>query len=254
MNSEPEDDLAPDEDEEDLEWDDTPTALALRAVFTLLASGFLLWSQLRAPFRAGAEWNRWVLSSVVADLLLPLGIVWMFFAQGVRRVPYLRNPALNAWNYGWDFRAWKTHARWSLGMFAAMLPLLWWASRDAGARTFYVNYFPSVGGAGDWLRLIASLVIYMFCWEWFFRGFLLFGIAQGFPTQGLWGRIGPMVAILTQAVLFGLAHGGKPLPEYYASFAGGLVLGVIAWRQKSFAVAFYTHALLHIAWALLVLL
>jgi membrane protease YdiL (CAAX protease family) len=64
--------------------------------------------------------------------------------------------------------------------------------------------------------------------------------------------VGGVGAVLLQALLFGWAHHGKPPLEFYSSFAGGLVLGIIAWRQKSFAVAFYTHALVHIAWALLV--
>jgi membrane protease YdiL (CAAX protease family) len=230
--------------EPDLEWDDTPTSLFLRALFTLLAGGFLAWAQWRAPVRAGMEWNRWIALSGVANLLLPLGIIWMFFAQGVRRVPWLRNQALNAWNYGWDFRDWRTHIRWSLALFVLSLPFLWFASRDPATRNYYQQYLPAIGGFGSLFWLLATLVIYMFCWEWFFRGFLLFGMAQGF---------GFVVAIVLQAIVFGMAHSGKPSIEYFGSFAGGLVLGIIAWRQRSFATAFYTHALVHIAWAILVL-
>jgi membrane protease YdiL (CAAX protease family) len=227
---------------EDEEWDETPTALQLRALFTLLAGGFLLWSQLRAGFRPGAEWNRWVALSFVANLALPLGIVWLFFAQGVGYVSELKNQGLNAWNYGWNFRDWKTHVKWTLGMFVLMLPALWFAAQDATARDYYAIYFPSAQNVSlPWLLL--SLVVYMFCWEWFFRGFLLFGLAQG---------VGGIVAVLLQALLFGWAHAGKPPLEFYSSFVGGLILGTLAWRQKSFAVAFYTHALLHVAWALLV--
>jgi hypothetical protein len=128
---------------EDEEWDETPTALQLRALFTLLAGGFLLWSQLRAGFRPGAEWNRWVALSFVANLALPLGIVWLFFAQGVGYVSELKNQGLNAWNYGWNFRDWKTHVKWTLGMFVLMLPALWFAAQDATARDYYAIYFPS---------------------------------------------------------------------------------------------------------------
>jgi membrane protease YdiL (CAAX protease family) len=224
------------------DWDETPTALQLRALFTLLAGGFLLWSQLRAPLDSASQWNRFIALSVVANLILPLGIVWMFFAQGMRRVPWLRNQGLNAWNYGWNFRDWRTHLKWSLALFGAMLPLLWWMSRDAQIRTYYADYFPPASSTAL-PGLLLSLVVYMFCWEWFFRGFLLFGLAQG---------VGGVVAVLLQALLFGWAHQGKPPLEFYSSFAGGLVLGTIAWRQKSFAVAFYTHALVQIAWALLV--
>jgi hypothetical protein len=94
-------------------------------LFTLLAGGFLLWSQLRAGFRPGAEWNRWIAVSFVANLALPLGIVWLFFAQGVGHVSWLKNQGLNAWNYGWNFRDWKRILKWSSWPCAPlMLPAL----------------------------------------------------------------------------------------------------------------------------------
>ncbi len=166
--------------EDDLEWDDTPTALALRAVFSLLAGGFLLWSQLRAPFRPGAEWNRWILSSVVADLLLPLGIVWMFFAQGVRRVPIFATPrSTPGTTAGISATGERTRAgRWPCSPSCCSLC---GGPRAMRVRALlHAGYFPAVSGVSGWLWLIASLAVYMFCWEWFFRGFLLFGIAQGF--------------------------------------------------------------------------
>src|SRR5436309_3075290 len=73
------------------EDDETGATLFLRATFTLLAGAFLLWAQCRAPAtwatlygvsRIGDHWNRWVAPSIVANFLLPLGIIWMFFGQG----------------------------------------------------------------------------------------------------------------------------------------------------------------------------
>ena len=39
---------------------------------------------------------------------------------------------------------------------------------------------------------------YMFCWEFFFRGFLLFGLQKS--RLGAWG------AVIVQALLFALLH------------------------------------------------
>src|SRR5690606_31476034 len=119
------------------------------------------------------------------------------------------------------------------------LPLLWFYARVPEVRAFYNDFYPADQSTLALLWLLVSTVLYMLCWEWFFRGFLLFGMAQGF---------GFIVAILLQAALFGAAHWGKPPLEMYASFAGGAILGVLCWREKSFAPAFYAHALIHIAW------
>lgn len=123
------------------EWDDTPTALFLRALFTLIAGGYLSWAQWHAAIPdAGAEWGRWVEISVIANLVLPLGIVWFFFAQSVRHVPYLKNQALNAWNYGFNFSEFKTHIKWAGAMTAIMLPFVFVASRDPKAHQYYASH------------------------------------------------------------------------------------------------------------------
>jgi len=226
------------------EDDENSTTLFLRSLTALVAGAFLLYCQHKSPIQSGTEWNRWIGMSVFANLLLPLGLVWMFFGQGLARLDWLKEPKYNAWNFGWEWRAWKRHLLIAGGLCGLMLVPMWIFSADAGARVYYRDYLPVPTDAGSWLWLVASLAIYMFCWEWFHRGFLLFGMAQGF---------GPIVAVLLQAGLFGMAHWGKPPAEFYSAFAGGLVLGIIAWREKSFVPAFLTHALIHIVWAVLVL-
>ena len=226
------------------EQDESPATLFLRALSTLLAGGFLVWAQHRAPINPGMEWNRWIWLSVTANFLLPLGMVWMFFGQGLSHLDWLPHQKYNAWSYGWNFREWRRHLKIALILFAVMLPVLWFASRNPETRAYYQSYFPALDGPLALPLLLLSLVIYMFCWEWFHRGFLLFGIAQG---------VGPIVAIILQAVVFGAAHYGKPGLEFYSAFAGGLILGGVCWREKSFVPAFLTHAFIHIAWAILVL-
>ena len=71
--------------------------------------------------------------------------------------------------------------------------------------------------------------MYLFCWEFFFRGYLLFGLARSFG----------IAAIALQSVPFGIMHWGKP--EFLLSFVGGLILGCLAYRAKSFLPAFIVH-------------
>jgi membrane protease YdiL (CAAX protease family) len=72
---------------------------------------------------------------------------------------------------------------------------------------------------------------YFFLWEWFFRGFLLFGLRRGFGWHAIW----------LQAIPFGLLHWGKPPLEIASAFPGGLLLGLLAWRAESFLPCFAVH-------------
>jgi membrane protease YdiL (CAAX protease family) len=232
-------------------WEDDETRATgvLRALFAILATGFLAFTKWNAPTNwpgsVGQNWGLWVWTSAVCNFILPLGIVWMFFGQGLTHQEWLKDQKHNAWNYGWNFKNWRYHLKISFVCWALFLPFLIYFSRDPEFRATYANYLPAVQNARDWAFLISTLVLYMFCWEWFFRGFALFGIAQG---------LGVAVAIIIQAAIFGLAHAGKPPIEMWSAFAGGLVLGVLCWREKSFFPAFLIHALIHVSWVILVLI
>lgn len=80
---------------------------------------------------------------------------------------------------------------------------------------------------------------YMFCWEFFFRGFLLFGLQKSWLRT--WG------AVIVQALLFMLLHwsivpdASKPFAEVLSAFPGGIILGVLALRTRSFVYGFLAH-------------
>ena len=67
------------------------------------------------------------------------------------------------------------------------------------------------------LRLVGETLVYMAAWEFFFRGFLLFGL----------GRLGFAAANGIQTALFFLMHIGKPWPELYSTLLTGLLFGYI---------------------------
>jgi len=79
--------------------------------------------------------------------------------------------------------------------------------------------------------------VYMAAWEWFFRGFLLFGIAR------YWGTI---PAVLLQAYPFMLMHKSKPELEMAASFVGAVLLGLFCLRARCFWPAFVLHWFLNV--------
>ncbi len=226
------------------EDDETRATLVLRALFALASGAALLYSQFKSPnFPPSQNWSRWIWTSFGWNFLVPLLIVWMFFGQGLTHQDWLKNQKHNAWNYGWNWKLWRRFALFALGVVGVMAPFMWFASRAPLTRQAYDIFLPPTSTPGEWAMVLATLVVYMFCWEWFFRGFLLFGAAQG---------VGVVAAIAIQAIMFGFAHATKPPVEFWSSFLGGGALGVICWREKSFVPAFFVHALVQVVWSVMV--
>ncbi len=91
------------------------------------------------------------------------------------------------------------------------------------------------GGQIDYGRFVQHelvMCMYMLAWEWFFRGYLLFGLRKIMPT---WA------AAIVQVIPFFILHLGKPPAEFWSSLAGGLLLAPIAIRYKSFLPCFLMH-------------
>lgn len=83
-----------------------------------------------------------------------------------------------------------------------------------------------------WYEL-AYVFLYYFAWEFFFRGFLLFGLRE---------RYGDMAAIIIQTISSCLIHLGKPESEIIGAIVVGIIFGVIALRTRSFWYVFFIHA------------
>src|SRR5438046_1846918 len=90
-----------------------------------------------------------------------------------------------------------------------MLPVLVIASRQPQ----FFNFYPMQYRAGeDWTFFFYHQLtygLYFFCWEFFYRGFLTFGLSRS---------LGFRAAIVLQSIGFGIMHVGKPMPEVYACF------------------------------------
>lgn len=79
--------------------------------------------------------------------------------------------------------------------------------------------------------------LYYLPWEFFFRGFLLFGLKD---------RYGTAAAILIQTISSSLVHIGKPAPEIIGSIPFGIIFGIIAIRTKNIWIVVLLHAALGI--------
>jgi uncharacterized protein len=85
--------------------------------------------------------------------------------------------------------------------------------------------------------MLALFFLYYVGWEFFFRGFLLFGLKE---------KYGAFPAILIQTISSCLVHIDKPAAEIVGSIPFGILFGIIALRTKSIWVVVFIHAALGI--------
>lgn len=122
-------------------------------------------------------------------------------------------------------------ARYAGLLFLGVLPALFFAARMDQFQTYYPIQHRAAHDLAYFGYYELTYGMYLFCWEFFFRGFLLFGLSR---QIGSW-------SVFVQAVAFGIMHIGKPGPEVAASFAAGVILGIVALRTKSFLPCFALH-------------
>lgn len=127
---------------------------------------------------------------------------------------------------------------WRLASFLAglYLPLVavgtWVLSNDPA---FQAEYPHLRSAALDWRIFLiyeALFLLYWIGWEYLWRGFVLFGTARAFG----------FAAVFIQAVPFAILHAAKPPAEAYLSILGGIALGALVWRVRSFWIAVPLHA------------
>lgn len=129
-------------------------------------------------------------------------------------------------------------------LYLCVLPLLIIAS---WMPSFQAYYPIQKQAANDWWFFAyfeLTYGMYLFCWEFFFRGFILFGLRR---------YIG-WASIVLQALAFSAMHIGKPIPEVIASFAAGVILGIVALYGKSFIPCFILHWASAITFDLLIII
>ncbi|MEO8210926.1 MAG: CPBP family glutamic-type intramembrane protease [bacterium] len=75
------------------------------------------------------------------------------------------------------------------------------------------------------------ILVYMLGWEFFWRGYSLFGLKEKFGYY----------SVFIQMIPFFILHKGKPELELFASIFAGLILGVQALRSRSFIYSWILH-------------
>lgn len=161
--------------------------------------------------------------------LIPLGLIVLVFRESPIR-------------YGLGWGDWRRSGRYLLLMALLVAVVLPFATRLPALRTYHTTMAVQGFDLGDWLFWAVTDGSFLFAWEFLFRGFLVFGLEERFGYQ----------AVLVQAVPFALTHLTKPEIEALGALFGGLVLGYVALRTRSFWPAFLTHWLFYAGLIILV--
>ena len=150
----------------------------------------------------------------LVGLVLPVAVLWGGFG---------RRPS----EIGLGLGDWKL----ALTLFSLYLPLVLVGCWIVSDQTAFQQKYPLFHATRSHWRLFfayeALFVFYWLGWEYLWRGFVLFGTAR---TFGAW-------AVFVQMIPFAALHASKPIVEAYLSIGGGLLLGAIVWRCRSFWVA-----------------
>lgn len=210
----------------------TDTAAGVITLLTGLAvSGFLFWHNQKPT-----DFNEYNLLNTACILWVPLLVVLFLLRR-------------NAEEFGMTPGDVRTGSLTALVLFALFVPVILFAAPTPGSQYYYISWlsdsralseaFARLPASGhlDAGRLLYHEVVmgfYMFGWEWYHRGFLLFGLKKWMPT---WA------AVAVQAVLFMALHWGKPPAEVASSLPGGILMGVLALRFGSFLPCFLLHFL-----------
>lgn len=128
--------------------------------------------------------------------------------------------------YGFKLGDWKKGLLFVCLSVGALVPLLYWASTMSGFKDYYIARTNA-----DFEWVVIQYGLYMVSWEFLLRGYLYFSLEEKVGSLAVW----------LQSVPFAIAHLGKPAPEALTCYFGGLVLGYISLKTRSFVYAFLIH-------------
>lgn len=155
---------------------------------------------------------------------LPLAVILLVFREHPRE-------------YGIRLGDWKLGIKMILVLFpliaaALLLP----ASQTKEMREFYPLAREAVTSPGWFVVLqIPRVLLFYTGWEFFFRGFMLFGLRRS---------VGSWLAVCIQTVPQCLWHIGMPTGETMSSIAAGLLFGIMAVRTNSIVWPILLHSLI----------
>ncbi len=164
------------------------------------------------------EYLYWFIGDFITLFLLSIIIIKFILREDLR-------------NYGLQFGDYKTGLALSSIFFLVMLPAIWFFSTAPEFSEKYPHLLSTRNSWGEFYIYELGMMLYMISWEFIWRGFMLFGLKQKFGYY----------SVLMQMIPFVILHNGKPAPETFGAIAGGIALGVLAFRTDSILYCITTH-------------
>lgn len=164
------------------------------------------------------EYLFWFIGDFITLFILPVLIIKIFLKDKIT-------------DYGLKFGDHKFGLTITLISIGIMLPILWFVSASP---EFAVKYPHLQMTKSNWTIFIVyeiGMFIYLFAWEFIWRGFMLFGLEKKFGYY----------AVFIQMIPFVILHNGKPELETFSAILGGIVLGIVALRTRSFIYGVFIH-------------
>lgn len=126
-------------------------------------------------------------------------------------------------DFGLTLKGFRKHLPLYVFLYLGVLPLVWFASRQPE----FLHTYPFCGDARNGLTDLLVWELYyglqFFALEFFFRGFILFGLNEKYGAS----------AIVIMTVPYCMLHFQKPMLESLGAIFAGLILGVVALRTRS---------------------
>ena len=158
-----------------------------------------------------------------------VGDFFTYFVLAILIIKFILREKLG--NYGLTFGDSKAGLKYSSIFLIVMFPLVWIASSMPDFTSKYPHLLSTRNNWEKFFIYESGMLLYMFGWEFIWRGFLLFGLKEKFGFY----------AIFIQMIPFVILHNGKPALETFGAILGGLALGVLAYRTNSFYYCVVTH-------------
>ena len=164
------------------------------------------------------EYFYWFIGDFVVLFIIPVCVIYSYFKESPK-------------DFGIKIGDYKFGLSISFIFFLIMIPIIWFSS---ASEQFAVQY-PYLSEAKEswkvFVILELGLFFYLFAWEFIWRGFMLFGLEEKFGYY----------AVLLQMIPFVILHNGKPGVETFGAILGGIILGILALRTRSYFYGVLLH-------------
>ena len=157
------------------------------------------------------------------EFLVPIAIIVVVWREDPRR-------------YGLTLGDWRRGLPITAAGIAVMAVVIWVVAQQPDFKFYYGS---SIEGRPIW-RLLIDTAVDILAWEFFCRGWLLWGLGRKYGSSAIW----------LQVIPFTLMHVWKPQLEQFSTILGGAFFGFLAWRTRSILYGWLLHWFM-MAWVLM---